>query len=40
LAFDVKIHPEFPDQAKMGIILASVVGGIIGYLLLNTKSKD
>lgn len=40
LAFDVKIHPEFPDQAKMGIILASVVGGIIGYLLLNAKFKD
>lgn len=40
LAFDVNIHPDFPDQAKMGIILASAVGGIIGYLLLNTKSED
>ncbi|HLV47258.1 MAG TPA: Na+/H+ antiporter NhaA [Flavobacterium sp.] len=39
LAFDVNIHPDFPDQAKMGIILASAVGGIIGYLLLNAKSE-
>lgn len=40
LAFDTQLHPEFPNQAKMGIIIASVIGGIIGFLLLNTKDKS
>lgn len=40
LAFDIQLHPEFPNQAKMGIIIASVIGGIIGFLLLNTKDKS
>lgn len=39
LAFDVNKHPEYLDQAKMGIILASVVGGLLGYLILN-RSKN
>ena len=38
LAFDVQLHPEFPDQAKLGIIVASLIGGISGYLILN-RSK-
>lgn len=39
LAFDVNKHPEYLDEAKMGIILASVVGGLLGYLILN-RSKN
>lgn len=38
LAFDAQLHPEFPDQAKLGIIVASLIGGISGYLILN-RSK-
>lgn len=34
LAFDIKLHPDFPDQAKLGILIASGLGGIIGYILL------
>ncbi len=37
LAFDVTKHPEYPDEAKLGIIMASLVGGIIGFLILNRK---
>ncbi len=40
LAFDVNLHPEFPNQAKMGIMIASLVGGIAGYVLLNTKNSN
>jgi Na+:H+ antiporter, NhaA family len=39
LAFDVNKHPDFPGQAKLGILLASLLGGIIGYLILS-KSRD
>jgi len=39
LAFDVNKYPDFPAQAKLGIIAASLVGGIIGYLILNSSSK-
>ena len=31
LAFDAQLHPEFPDQAKLGIIVASLIGGISGF---------
>lgn len=34
LAFDVNLHPDFPDQAKLGILIASGLGGIIGYVFL------
>jgi len=39
LAFDAHKHPEFPDQAKLGIIFASVIGGTIGYFILS-RSKN
>ena len=34
LAFDVQAHPEFPGQAKIGILMASGIGGLIGFLIL------
>ena len=39
LAFDENKHPEFPDQAKLGIIFASVTGGLIGYFILSRSKK-
>src|SRR5690554_4270325 len=39
LAFDVNKHPEFPDQAKLGIIFASLIGGVIGFMILNRSKK-
>lgn len=39
LAFDVNIHPEFPNQAKLGIVMASGLGGIIGYTLLSLSGR-
>ncbi len=36
LAFD---NPAYEIQAKLGIFIASSIGGIIGYLILNKKSK-
>lgn len=39
LAFDINLHPEFPDQAKLGILIASGLGGIIGYILLSMCGK-
>lgn len=39
LAFDVNLHPEFPDQAKLGILIASGLGGIIGFVLLTLAGK-
>jgi len=39
LAFDAKIHPEYPNQAKLGILIASLVGGLIGFFLLNKKEN-
>ena len=39
LAFDVNKHPEFPAEAKLGIIAASLIGGLIGYLILSTSKK-
>lgn len=38
LAFDVNVHPEFPGQAKLGILIASGLGGIVGFILLNLSS--
>ncbi|MCP1995532.1 Na+/H+ antiporter NhaA [Flavobacterium sp. HSC-61S13] len=39
LAFDAQLHPEYPGQAKLGILIASGLGGLIGFLLLNRKAK-
>jgi len=39
LAFDVNKHPEFPPQAKFGIIIASLIGGILGYFILTYCKK-
>lgn len=40
LAFDVNKHPEYPDEAKLGIIMASLVGGLIGFFILSrSKAK-
>lgn len=39
LAFDVNLHPELPGQAKMGILIASLLGGIIGYVILSKSKK-
>lgn len=32
-------HEEYQTQAKIGIFAASLIGGIIGYLILNKNSK-
>ncbi len=32
-------HEEYQTQAKIGIFAASLVGGIIGYMILNKKPK-
>lgn len=32
-------HEEFQTQAKIGIFAASLIGGIIGYVILNKTSK-
>ncbi|HUH26267.1 MAG TPA: Na+/H+ antiporter NhaA [Flavobacterium sp.] len=39
LAFDVNKHPEFPDQAKLGIVAASLIGGLIGFFILSKSGK-
>ncbi|SEH73486.1 Na+:H+ antiporter, NhaA family [Paenimyroides aquimaris] len=39
LAFDVNKHPEFPSEAKLGIIVASLIGGFIGFFILNHSKK-
>lgn len=39
LAFDVNVHPEFTDQAKLGILIASGLGGLIGFIYLNVLGK-
>jgi len=39
LAFNAQLHPEYPAQAKLGILLASLVGGVSGYLLLKFSAK-
>jgi NhaA family Na+:H+ antiporter len=36
LAFD---QPEYATQAKIGIFVASIVGGILGYIVLNKRSE-
>lgn len=38
LAFDVNLHPEFPGEAKLGILIASGLGGMIGFILLSMSS--
>lgn len=41
LAFNVNENPEFPAQAKLGIIAASLIGGVVGYLILNfSRNKN
>lgn len=32
-------HPEYEVQAKIGIFVASIIGGIIGYIILKKSSK-
>lgn len=32
-------HEEYQTQAKIGIFAASLIGGIIGYIILNKDSK-
>jgi len=32
-------HEEYITQAKIGIFMASIVGGILGYIVLNKQSK-
>lgn len=39
LAFDAKLHPDFPEEAKMGIIIASAIGGLLGFLILKMSGK-
>lgn len=39
LAFDVNLHPEYPGEAKLGILIASGLGGIIGFVLLKLSAK-
>ncbi|WP_068599015.1 Na+/H+ antiporter NhaA [Vaginella massiliensis] len=39
LAFDVNKHPDYPDQAKLGIIAASLIGGLVGFLILSRTGK-
>ncbi|UYW01655.1 Na+/H+ antiporter NhaA [Flavobacterium agricola] len=39
LAFDVQLHPEYPGQAKLGILIASLLGGVIGYFILKLSAK-
>jgi len=32
-------HEEYMIQAKIGIFIASIIGGIIGYIILNRQAK-
>jgi Na+:H+ antiporter, NhaA family len=32
-------HEEYQTHAKIGIFAASIIGGIIGYVILNKNSK-
>lgn len=36
LAFD---NPEYETQAKLGIFIASTIGGILGFIILNKNNK-
>ncbi|WP_413512661.1 Na+/H+ antiporter NhaA [Myroides odoratus] len=40
LAFDVKLHPDFPGQAKLGILIASGLGGVLGFIVLSVVGKS
>lgn len=33
-------NPEYMTQAKIGIFAASITGGVIGYMVLNRKTKN
>lgn len=33
-------NPEFELQAKLGIFIASAIGGLVGFFILNKKSKS
>ncbi|MFY0483020.1 Na+/H+ antiporter NhaA [Flavobacterium sp. PLA-1-15] len=37
LAFD---NPEYEVQAKLGIFIASTIGGVLGFILLNKNNKS
>ncbi len=39
LAFDINLHPEFPGQAKLGILIASGLGGLLGFIILSMVGK-
>lgn len=39
LAFDATTHPEFTGQAKLGILIASGLGGLLGFLVLSVVGK-
>jgi len=32
-------HEEFKTQAKIGIFIASIIGGLLGYFILNKQFK-
>jgi NhaA family Na+:H+ antiporter len=32
-------HPEYMVQAKIGIFIASILGGVAGYIVLNYSSR-
>lgn len=40
LAFDINLHPEFPGQAKLGILIASGLGGLLGFIVLSLAAKS
>lgn len=40
LAFDIKLHPDFPGQAKLGILIASGLGGVLGFIVLSMVGKS
>lgn len=33
-------NPEYMTQAKIGIFAASIIGGVLGYMVLNRKTKN
>lgn len=33
------VHPEYKVQAKVGIFAASIIGGVLGYIVLSKQSK-
>ena len=39
LAFDINLHPEFPGEAKLGILIASGIGGVLGFIILKINGS-